>query len=145
MMPTTAWWMWAILAAALGLAELHAPGSYLIWIAIGAAVTSAIGAIWDVSFTAQLASFIIACVLSCLTGYFVYRQLNLPVSNDIPLNQRNLEMVGKRGVVCSALLNGHGKVRLGDSVWLAEGPDLGEGTPVVVRSVRGTAVIIEAT
>jgi membrane protein implicated in regulation of membrane protease activity len=34
-------------------------------------------------------------------------------------------------------------VRLGDSVWLAEGPNLSEGTSVIVKSVRGTRVIVE--
>ena len=41
-------------------------------------------------------------------------------------------------------MNGEGKVRLGDSIWLAEGPALDEGTPVIVRSVRGTRVVVEA-
>jgi predicted membrane protein len=36
------WWGWAILAALLGLAEMHAPGCYLIWIALGAALTAAV-------------------------------------------------------------------------------------------------------
>ena len=47
-------------------------------------------------------------------------------------------MVGQRGVVCEAIRNGEGKVRLGDGVWLAAGPDMAEGTPVVVDGVRGT-------
>ena len=60
----------------------------------------------------------------------------------VALNQRGLEMVGARGKVIEVLANGHGKVELGDSVWLAEGPDLVLGSPVVVTSVRGTVVIV---
>jgi membrane protein implicated in regulation of membrane protease activity len=59
-----------------------------------------------------------------------------------PLNQRNLEMVGAKGVVTQALENGQGKVKLGDSVWLAEGPNLKTGTPVIVKEVRGTVVLV---
>ena len=51
-------------------------------------------------------------------------------------------MVGKKGVVTQALENGHGKVKLGDSVWLAEGPNLEIGTPVIVTAMRGTVVLV---
>jgi membrane protein implicated in regulation of membrane protease activity len=37
-------------------------------------------------------------------------------------------------------LHGTGKVRLGDTVWLAEGPDLPTGTAVIVKSVRRARV-----
>ncbi len=47
-------------------------------------------------------------------------------------------MVGAHGTVCEAFVNGRGKVRIGDTVWLADGPDLAEGAPVVVAGVRGT-------
>jgi membrane protein implicated in regulation of membrane protease activity len=51
--------------------------------------------------------------------------------------------VGAHGVVCSNIQNGEGKVRLGDTVWLAEGPNLPEGTSVVVKSVRGARVVVD--
>jgi hypothetical protein len=80
--------------------------------------------------------------LSCAAGYFVYRRPDRPIDNAGTLNQRALRMVGARGVVVEALANGQGKVRLGDSVWLATGPDLAEGAAIVVTSVRGTMVIV---
>ncbi len=52
-------------------------------------------------------------------------------------------MLGARGMVCEPFVNGHGKVRLGDSVWLAAGPDLADGTPVVVSAVRGTRLVVQ--
>jgi len=54
-----------------------------------------------------------------------------------------MSMIGAKGIVCEPFENGAGKVRLGDSVWLAEGPNLSEGTSVIVKSVRGTRVIVE--
>src|SRR5579864_9490778 len=116
-MPAIPWWGWEVLAAIIGLAELHFPGSYLIWIAIGAAVTGAADAAWGLTISAQVGCFAIASALSCGGGYFVYRRIDHRPRGDTPLNQRNLAMVGARGVVCQALVNGLGKVRLGDSVW----------------------------
>ena len=46
-------------------------------------------------------------------------------------------MLGSRGTVCEPFAGGQGKVRLGDGVWLASGPELAEGTPVVVTAVQG--------
>jgi membrane protein implicated in regulation of membrane protease activity len=139
-----AWWAWAILAGILALAELHVPGGYLVWIALGAALTSALEAAFGGSLEGQLGIFAAASALSCITGYFVYRRLHRRRRGETLLNDRSLAMVGARGTVCEAFVNGRGKVRLGDGVWLADGPDLAEGAPVIVSAVRGTRLIVQA-
>ena len=138
------WWAWAILAGILALAELHAPGSYLMWIALGAALTGAVVAPFGLSVEGQLGSFAVASALSCVVGYFVYRRMHRRVRGEMLLNDRSLAMIGARGTVCEAFFNGRGKVRLSDGVWLADGPDLGEGAPVIVSAVRGTRLVVQA-
>lgn len=138
------WWGWVVFAGVLALAELHVPGSYLVWIALGAALTGAVDAAFGVSLEGQLATFAVASALSCILGYFVYRRMHRRVRGEVPLNERSLAMVGARGTVCEAFFNGHGKVRVGDGVWLADGSDLAEGTPVVVSAVRGTRLVVQA-
>lgn len=142
------WWGWAVLAGLLALAELHVPGSYLVWIALGAALTSAADAAFGMRLEGQLGVFAAASAASCVAGYFVYRTLDRrrrgEVPGDLALNERNLAMVGARGIICETILNGRGKVRLGDGVWLATGPDLAEGTPVAVTAVQGTRLYVEA-
>ena len=137
------WWYWVIFAGILALAELHVPGSYLVWIALGAALTGAAEAAFGISLEGQLATFAVASALSCILGYFVYRRMHRRVRGEMPLNERSLSMIGERGTVYEAFSNGRGKVRLGDGVWLADGPDLAEGTPVVVSAVRGTRVVVQ--
>ena len=136
------WWLWAIAAALIGLAELHMPGSYLIWIGLGAAITAIFEFAAGLTLTGQIETFVVAALLSCALGYFVYRRFGVAAADQ--LNRRNLQLVGAHGVVCEKLVNGEGKVRLGDTVWLAEGPDLAAGAPVVVKSVRGLRVVVEA-
>jgi membrane protein implicated in regulation of membrane protease activity len=80
--------------------------------------------------------------VSCTVGYFVYRHIDRPRTGGV-LNQRDLLMVGAQGVVFTAITHGHGKVKLGDTVWIAEGPSLAEGEPVIVKSVRGSRVVVE--
>jgi membrane protein implicated in regulation of membrane protease activity len=144
-MGALAWWAWIVLAGILGLAEMHVPGAYLIWIALGALVTAGFdAALGGTSLEAQLATFALASAISCLGGYFVYRQIGRRPRHETPLNERSRAMVGARGTVCEAFRNGRGKVRLGDTVWLASGPDLAEGAPIVVNAVHGTRLVVQA-
>jgi hypothetical protein len=138
------WWYWMVFAGILALAELHVPGSYLVWIALGAALTGAVDAAFGISVEEQLGTFAASSALSCVIGYFVYRRMRRPARGETLLNDRGLAMIGARGTVCEAIFNGRGKVRLGDGVWLADGPDLAEGAPVVVSAVRGTRLVVQA-
>lgn len=137
------WWVWIVAAGVLGWAELHLPGSYLMWVALGAAVTGVVSLVVALSLEAQIGVFAAASALSCVAGYFVYRAIDTRRRSDPGLNDRTRELIGARGTVCEAVINGQGKVRLGDGVWLASGPDLAEGTPVVVTAARGTRVTIK--
>ncbi len=132
------WWAWIVLAGVLALAEMVVPGAYLMWIALGAAVTGIAAASTGMVFEGQLATFATATAVSCIGGYFVYRRMESDRDGGVPLNTPRRSMIGARGTVAEAFADGRGKVRIGDTVWLADGPDLAEGTPVVVAGVRGT-------
>ena len=136
-------WYWAIAAAAIAYVEMHAPGFYLIWIACGAATTAVGIGLFGIALEPQLITFAVASVAFCIVGFFVYRSLNAQ-STTTSLNRRELGIVGAEGVVAEPIQNGQGKVRLGDTVWLAQGPDAPTGTPVRVRALLGTTVQVEA-
>ena len=136
------WWAWIVLAGVLGLAEMHVPGAYLMWIALGAALTALADVAFGLSLEGQLGVFALASALSCGAGFFVYRLMQPGGRGEAPLNDPHRAMLGMRGTVCEAFLSGRGKVRVGDSVWLATGPDLAEGAPVVVSGVRGTRLVV---
>jgi membrane protein implicated in regulation of membrane protease activity len=135
-------WIWAIGALVVAVLEIFVPGAYLIWIAAGAAITTLACFAFDLPLTAQLIIFIAASSAACLAGYFVYQKLITPRAGNAPLNQRELEMVGAHGIVFEAVINGQGKVTLGDSVWIAEGPDMPVGAAVVVTGLRGTIAVV---
>jgi membrane protein implicated in regulation of membrane protease activity len=135
---TWPWWAWIVAAGILALAEMALPGSYLMWIALGAAITGLAAALTGMVLEGQLAVLAVATAASCVAGYFVYRGKEPDRDGGVPLNAPRRSMIGARGTVCEAFVNGQGKVRIGDTVWLADGPDLAEGTPVIVALVRGT-------
>jgi inner membrane protein len=138
------WWAWIVVAGVLALAEMGVPGAYLMWIALGAAVTALVDAAFGLSLEGQLGTFAAASAVSCGVGFFVYRRLQLYGHADAPINDPRRALLGARGTVCEALVNGRGRVRIGDAVWLAAGPDLAEGEAVVVSGLRGTRLVVEA-
>jgi hypothetical protein len=64
--------------------------------------------------------------------------------SDLPdLNIRGQQYIGRSLVVEQAIQNGRGKVRVGDSLWAAEGPDTPAGARVTVTAARGTVLVVE--
>jgi membrane protein implicated in regulation of membrane protease activity len=137
-------WPWATAALLVALVELVAPGLYLVWIAAGAAITAAATGALGLALETQLLVFAAASLASCTIGFFVYRALARQRPDDPTVNQRGLDLIGAHGTVAEPFRDGRGKVRLGDSVWLAEGPgDLAQGAAIVVTRLRGTTAIVE--
>ena len=58
----------------------------------------------------------------------------------IMLNRRAEQFIGRRYVLDTAIVNGQGKARVGDSHWLVAGPDLPVGETVEVVAVEGTTL-----
>ena len=140
-----AWWNWAVVSALVAVAELHLPGSYLIWVALGGMLTAVAAAAGQAaSLEMQISVFAVAAGLSCVAGWFVYHARPWHKGEDALLNRRAQQMVGARATVCDGFVNGEGKVRLGDSEWLAEGVGLSAGSTVVVTEVRGARLVVRA-
>jgi membrane protein implicated in regulation of membrane protease activity len=53
---------------------------------------------------------------------------------------RGQELIGRTLLVSDAIVDGRGKVKVGDGVWLARGPDTAAGTRVKVIGLEGTVL-----
>lgn len=136
---------WWILALLLIVAELASPGYFMLWIGIAAAAVGAL--LWLVpgmSFLVQTLAFVLLALVSCWCYWRFVRPFAEGPSDQPLLNRRAEQFVGKRYVLDTAIVNGRGKVRIGDSPWLAEGPDLPAGTAVEVVAVEGTTLRVKA-
>ena len=112
------WWLLAALA--LGIAELLVPGVFLVFLAIAAAITGAALLALDLPLAAQLASFGVWSVVAVLIGRRWYT--DYPVPADAHLNDRASRLIGQIVEVETPLLDGQGRVRVGDGSWPARGP-----------------------
>lgn len=133
-------WYWLIAAAVLGIAELIAPGVFLIFLAIAAAVTGALAlAVPGFGLAGELVAFAIWSAVTILIGRRWYHQY--PVATADPLlNDRAARMVGQEVRVIEAIVGGRGRVRVGDGEWLATGPDQPVGARVTIAAVEGGVV-----
>jgi membrane protein implicated in regulation of membrane protease activity len=136
---------WWILALVLIAAEVIAPGYFLLWIGIAAALMGILT--WlapALPILVQAIAFALLALATCLV-YWKYIRPRAEVRDDQPLlNRRGQRMVGRRVIVCEAIVNGRGKVRVGDGEWLAEGPDLPVGSEVEIIALQGTTFTVRA-
>lgn len=120
---------WILAALMLAIAEVLAPGIFLIFFALGALTVALAARLFGVGdIVWQLATFVAATVFVLLVGHSFYRRF---------LAHRAAEGIGRGplgepGVVEEPIVGGRGKVRVRDISWLATGPDLAKGTPIVV-------------
>lgn len=137
------WWHWWIAAAALAAVETFIPGAIAIWFAAAAVVVGAVELAVPLPWQLQLVLFG-ALGLSFIYLWRRLRPQDYQVGQEArPLNQRGSQYVGKVFDVVEPIENGQGKIGVGDTVWLARGPDVPAGTQVRVTAVDGAVLRVE--
>jgi len=135
------WWLLALLLIGT---ELMLPGFFMLWIGIAA---GAMGLILmflpDLSFMKQALLFTALALVSCFVYWrFVRKAIDAPSDQPL-LNRRAEQHIGRRYVLETAIVNGQGKARVGDSLWLVEGPELPIGTTIEVVAVDGSTLKVQ--
>ena len=132
------WWLLALVLIA---AEMILPGYFLLWIGIAAGVMGVIVLLAPaLSAIAQATLFGLLALAACGIYWKFIRPLAEQRDDQPLLNRRGSKLVGQRFVLVEAIVNGRGKVKVGDGAWLAEGPDLPVGSEVEVVAVDGTTL-----
>ena len=135
-------WTWLLLAALLAIAEMALPGVFLIWIAGAAALTGIISGLFALGWQLQLPLFVVLAIASIFIGRNWLRRHPIATS-DAGLNDRAARLIGQIVTVEQAIESGEGKVQVGDSPWLATGPDAPVGTRVRIVAVEGATLKVE--
>jgi membrane protein implicated in regulation of membrane protease activity len=136
-------WHWIVLGVALAIAETLLPGTILLWLGIAAALTGIVLLAWsDLGWQSQVLLFGAIAVVAVAVGLALRRKLEKPKPREVNLGTQRF--VGQRGALSTAISNGRGEIRLGDSVWPVAGPDLPAGTSVVVTGSDGVTLTVRA-
>lgn len=135
-------WAWLLAAALLALVELVSPGIFSIWIAAAAALTGVAVMAFDIPAAFQLALFALLSIAAVYAGRSWYER-NPVDTEDALLNDRTARLVGQSVTVVAAISDGEGRVKVGDSVWPARGPDAPEGARVRITGADGACLRVE--
>lgn len=134
-------WNWMVLGFALLVAEILAPGVFLVWIGIAALLIGAASLmLWDTAFwtwQVQVLAFLGLSLVSAYAGkrFFGSRR----ESSDQPLlNRRGEQMIGRTATLAEPIREGRGRIQLGDTLWRVSGPDLPAGARVRVTGAAET-------
>ena len=122
--------VWALVALGLIAAEVLAPGAFMLWLGIAAAVTCAIVfAFPGLPLVAQMLAFAVLSIVSVVAYRRLFRGAGR--ESDRPsLNRRAEQMVGHVVPLVMPIVDGRGRVQIADALWDVEGPDLPAGTRV---------------
>lgn len=135
-------WHWWLLGGLLVLFEAVAPGFVLIWLGLAALATGT--TLWllpDLAWPGQITLFSVLNLVA--VGIWLFRRRRGPPIEEEALNRRAEALVGRVARVAEPIVDGRGKIRIGDTVWLASGPDLPAGQRVKVVAAHGALLEVE--
>lgn len=137
-------WLWLGLSVLLISLEVMVPGLHFIWFGIGAGLVALAAFAGLGGFEWQLALFGLLSLGALYAGRSMSGRSSGPTDPDAAaLNERGHQYIGRNAVVAEPIVNGRGKIKIGDTLWLAEGPDMPAGTRVTVSSTHGTVLVVE--
>jgi membrane protein implicated in regulation of membrane protease activity len=136
-------WYWLVLAAAFAVVEVAVPAMFCIWFAAAALGAAAIawllpGLAWE----HQALIFAVLAVASVVLGRMAFAPARSQKKKP-RLNRRAETYIGRTFTLDGAIVDGRGRLKIDDSVWLVAGPDLPAGTHVRVAGAENTSLRVE--
>lgn len=144
------WWQtitpteWFIAGFVLLLLEVFAPGAFLLWFGVAALlVGSAVWLLPMLPWQVQIVAFALLSI-GALVGYRAWRKRRPAPQVDQPLlNKRVEQMIGRVFILDQAIVNGRGKVKVGDALWTVVGGDMAVGSRVRVIGAHEQMLEVE--
>lgn len=126
---------WAVMALVLIGLETLAPGILFLWLGFAAAGVFLLLVFGiPVPLSAQILVFVILSFVSVGIYWRYFRKAS--ENSDQPLlNRKQEQLLGRILVLESAIVNGNGRVQIGDAFWQVHGQDAPQGARVTVIAV----------
>lgn len=136
-------WLWMIGGVVLLIAEIIAPGFFLMFVGGAAIATGLFALLFGLGVPAQLALFALYSLVAVMIGRRAYAGTT-SIAADPLLNDRVGRLIGKMVTVVEAVDAQGGRVRVGDSEWSARGGPAAVGERVRIAGVDGNCLNVEA-
>lgn len=135
-------WWWAIGGLLLLVAEMVAPGFFLVFIGAAAIATGLFTLLFDLGAAPQLILFVLYTGLAVMIGKRWYGEPNGGDQRHA-INEPAKRLVGRTVTVTVDVDDHGGRVRVGDGEWNARGGPAATGERVTVTAVEGNCLIVE--
>ena len=135
-------WSWIVAGLVLLALELVLPGGFLLWMGIAGILTGIITLYQPLAWPLQ---WLIFGVLSLVSIYaWVRLTKGRSTQSDRPLlNRRTAHFVGREVVLDQPIVDGFGRLTMGDTKWRVSGPDLPAGQRVRIIGAEGAVLQVE--
>ena len=135
-------WLWLIGGVILLIAEIVAPGFFLVFIGAAAIAAGLFTLLFGLGTAAQLALFALYAVLAVMAGRRFYAN-HATITMEPRINDPAGRMVGRMVTVVTPIDDHQGRVRVGDSEWSARGGPAAVGDRVRITGVDGNCLTVE--
>ena len=135
-------WLWMIAGVLLLIAEIIAPGFFLVFIGAAAIAAGLFTVLFSLGIAAQLTLFVIYAIIAVMIGRKFYANAAVDAGDPL-LNDRAARLVGKSVTVIEEVNEHSGRVRVGDSEWSARGGPGSVGERVRITGVEGNCLLVE--
>jgi membrane protein implicated in regulation of membrane protease activity len=133
---------WLAIGLVLAAAEMAMPGVFLIWMAGAALIVGFVAWLVPLGVPLQVVLFALLAIVAVFGGKR-YLKANPIEPADPMMNHRGDRVMGETVTVTQAIEDGSGRVKLGDSEWIAKGADAQPGTRMRVAGHDGVVLMVE--
>jgi hypothetical protein len=136
-------WTWVVAGLILLGLEVLLPGTFFLWFGVSAIIIGVVALIFPaLAWQAELIAFVVLAIVLVIVGRRYYAG-GLGRIRPSGLNERALNLVGRETVLSEPLVDGRGRIRVDDTVWRVNGPDMPSGSRVKVVGVDGSVLRVE--
>jgi len=134
-------WNWWVLAGILLVLELVTGTFFFLWLGTAALAVGVMMLFAGWSWQVQVSLFAVLSVALLAGSRFLIRRGE--AEDETFLNRRAARHVGRVFTLDQPIVDGRGRVRIDDTIWLISGPDSPERARVKVTGVDGATLVVE--
>ena len=141
-------WHWIGLGIVLLAVEVAVGTFDLLWVSVGAFLTALFALLVPLpvgGWQGQMVFFGFAAIIFVVSGRTLFKGLRRGETSHPNLNNRLANMVGQHGEAATVFVDRRGKVKVGDTVWLAAQADattITLGDAIIVTGSEGGVLMV---
>ena len=130
-------WCWLIAGTLFISLEILLPEVYLLWLGLAALSVASITFFISIDLPQQVIVFTLSSlVLIILSRRLLKREKKSDYKNSDHLNERMQSYIGREVTLTSPIINGKGRIKIDDTLWIVTGPELAAGELCIITEAH---------